>query len=338
MTVPLAASLLVWLAQVEQVPNDSAALPRIAVDDCVDADRTEIIRLVEIELSQPGPESADGLGADASKIGNEATSLDIVVSCTAVPDLVSITDARDPTRPPRLLDLRAQTTAARRARARELALVIGEYVRAREVSGYPPSPHRARVDVATPVGSVAVGTRVPAGASGPPPVARMTFLAGAAKYSGGLAQLGVTADIGWLLPHAWVIQGRVGAHAAPSVRAPDGKVTIATFAAAAAIGMDCFPTRKIAGLVALGRLELDWIAARGTANVAYSDGRARSGIAVTGNVALSPWLRLGKRTRLVAEPSLLVPLKSLSIEDRGSSIASLSGIGASFSMGFSVEL
>jgi len=318
--LPLAVCLAMGFTQLGQVGVGDAAA-RISIDDCVDADREEIVRLLAIELA------AGSAGAPAPR--------GIVVTCTEQRDIVRLYDPENPQQSSRILDLSAWGVAARKARTRELSLVIAELLREPDnvpkksapPRAEPPRLERARVERAQPP-RTSEQARV-----------EIALLLGAEKYSGGHAQLGIGGGLRLGAPGPLVFDVRVGARGVQTVLAPAGEIHAVGFVSAMGVGVDLFPDTGKAGLAAMGRLELDWIFARGSVSgSSRATARSANGVALIGSIAASAWFSLSRRLRLVAEPALLLPIKPLSLEDRAADVSAISGIGAAAALGLLLRL
>ncbi len=314
MTPALALGLVLGLMQVKAASAAPALPLELHVDECVDVDREELLQLLSVELSSAGPPASG-----QSPAGN----LSIEVTCTTQPEIVRITERSGGRARARELDLRAAGQAARRARARELSLLIAESVKAREE----PAPRRA-----TPR---PVARRPPAQSR---PWLELGLAGGAEKYSGGYAQLGPTASARLLGLSPLLLEARVGGRWAPALRAPAGEVSSRAWLLAAGAGVDVLPRERAAGLALLARLECDWLFAQGQSDVAESQGLSDAGQAYVLSLASSAWVRLGAGARIVAEPALVLPVRALVFQDRGRTVAGLSGLGAAASLGLSLRL
>jgi hypothetical protein len=320
----LSLASALWMASAQLAP---AALhgdaPRITIDPCVEADRAELDRLVQVELATARA-SASSAGKAAPPQGAQPLA-EIAVTCGAEPDIVYVHDRRTPHAKPRLLDLRAHGAVARKARARELSLVIAELLRdvqsdRSERAGPQPAPAARRAPRPS------------------PPRAELGLLATGEKYAGGYEQAGVLLHLHWLALRPLVLELRLGARAAPKLEAAAGEIASASFAGAAGAGLDALPREHRAGLRVLGRIELAWIHVQGESNSESTAGRRASGLAVLGSLASCAWIALGSRARLLAEPALLLPIRTLSINDRGASVARMAGLGGAASLGLAIQL
>ncbi len=310
----LAPAILLTLAS--SVEHVGAALDLI-LDDCVDADRQEVVRLVEIELGGVA-ESAAAESAAAESVRR------LSITCTGEPDVVKVADPSRPEQSARLVDLRALGAAERKARARELALVI------REVLDTPRPPLPAPVK-APPLAPAASKKR-------PRASAEVSLLAGAEKYSAGYAQLGPSLALRLTPLSRLVLELRVGARFAPQLRAAAGDVSAHGFIGSLGVGLNLLPTEASASLVLVGRVESNWIFIQGSSYNTDSVGQSANGFALIGSIASSASLALSPRLRIALEPALLVPIRGLVIDDRGRAVSSIAGIGAGTSLGLSLEL
>ncbi len=299
------------------LPQTSAAAPRsiadrISIDDCVDADRGEIVRLLEVELG--------ALQSDAGAAGGDFS---LRITCSDQPGMVQVVEQRGTATSTRLLNLSGLDAAARKARARELVLVIAELMRGGT------EPPRAKPRPTPPA---------PKPAPPPKPERRwleLSLLGSAEKYSGGYSQLGLVGGIRWLPVGPLLLDARLGAHLAPTLHAAAGDVQARSGTLAFGVGLDLLPGEHAAGLALLSLLEGQWVFVEGHSHLPTSAGQSSNGWAWVLSVGPSAWLALGKRVRIVAEPALLLPIQSLSIEDRGRDVSRISDWGAAANLGVS---
>src|SRR5216683_6309059 len=94
----------------------------LTVVDCVDADRDELRRLLEVEYRGP---LADGERTDLTQV---------IVRCTEERNEVRVLVPRRPKETVRTVDLSGLGAVAKEAKTRELALVIAELVRSAQAS------------------------------------------------------------------------------------------------------------------------------------------------------------------------------------------------------------
>ncbi len=305
-----ALGLAISLALTSSVEHLGRSL-ELRIDDCVDADREEVVRLVQIELG--------------SATGHAAGPRSITITCTAEPDVVKVNDPKGPETSSRLVDLRALGGAERRARARELALVIRELL---------DTPLEPPTDEPEPPPALAP----PLAQSRTRSLGELSLLASAEKYSAGYLQLGPSLGLRLAPLQRLVLEARLGARFAPTLRAHTGGVSAHAFVGALGLGLDVFPDEVSAGLVLLGRLQSDLVFSRGTSHSARAKGLTDNGFALIGSAASSAWLALGPRFRITLEPALLVPLQKLVILDGERTVSSIAGIGAAASLGLSLKL
>jgi hypothetical protein len=308
----LGVAAAVWLAS---SPGNAAEPFKVSIDDCVDADRKEVLRLLEVELRAT-------IDTDAGASPPEAPASDLFITCTAERDVVEVRDRGRPSSRPRLLDLRALGAEARKARARELVLVIREMLE-------------------TPDDALPRRSPTPPKAAAPRKarsLAELALLGGIEKYSGGHAQLGATLGFRLAPLSLLVLEARAGARLSPALHAPAGDIAAKGLAGALGIGISVFPSEGSAGLVLLSRLQADWVSIQGTSNLDGSVGQSADGWALALGLASSAWLALGRNWRLTLEPALLLPIQELAIVDRGRPIASVSGLGAAANIGVAVRL
>ena len=303
------AAASVWLAS---SPGLGAERVNVSIDDCVDADRKEVLRLLEVELRAT-------IDADASS--PEAPAPDLFITCTAERDVVEVRDRARPSSRPRLLDLRALGAEARKARARELVLVIREMLETPDDA----PPRRSPRPKATPLRTKRS-------------LAELALLGGAEKYSGGHAQLGMTLGFRLTPLSLLVLEARAGARLSPTLHAPAGDIEARGLAGTLGVGISVFPSEGSAGLVLLTRLQADWVSIQGTSNLGGSVGQSANGWALALGLASSAWLALDRNWRLTLEPALLLPIQELAIVDRGRLVSSVSGLGAAASIGVAVRL
>ncbi len=311
----LAVCLVLGATPPAELTEVSGGSSRIAIDACVDADHAEVLRLLEIEL----------VGAFAKASGPR----EVGVSCTERPDVVRLFDPARPELGSRILDLTAWGVAARKARTRELALVIAEFVREAHhadvpapVERHPTRDSRATPDLA------------------PAPRVEVALLSAAEKYAGGHAQIGLSAGVRVRSAFRLVWEARAGARTAETLRAQAGQISAKTLVGSVGVGVDVFPRERRAGLMAVGRLELDWVFISGSPNdrEPRSEGRSVNGMAWLGGVAASAWFSVSRNLRLLAEPALLIPIRPLSLEDRSLRVSAISGVGAAATLGLLLRL
>jgi hypothetical protein len=319
MTPALALALALSLLQVKAASAAQALPLELRVDDCVDVDREELLQLLSVELS--------GAGASGST-RNRGEGLSIEVTCTPQPEIVRITERRGTQVSTRELDLRAAGQAARRARARELSLLIAESVKARD------EPPRAGSSERRPAQRAAVRRA----AAKPQPWLELALLGAAEKYTGGYAQLGPTASARLLRLTPLLFEARLGARWAPDLQAPAGRVSTKGWLLSLGTGVDVLPRERAAGLALLARFECDWLFAQGLSDNVDSEGLSDSGQAYLLSLASSAWVRLGDGVRVVAEPALVLPIRALAFDDRGRTVGGLSGLGAAASVGLALRL
>jgi hypothetical protein len=281
----------------------------LTIDECVDADRDELRRLLEVEYR--------GRLADGAR--NDATQ--VVVQCTEGSNQVRLSVAGRPREIVRTVDLSSLGPVAREAKTRELVLVIAELVRSVEV----PEP------VSEPITVPRVPEKAPllSERSGGTQIGALFT---AEKYSGGQSQVGPGLAARFALTRYFTAELRVGARWAESVGAPDGTITGRGFVGGAGVGVDAFPGHARAGLVVMARAEVEWLRIQGI-DGETAEGRAASGAAVIASAAPCGWIALGPSLRVLAEPALLVPIHTLLVEDQGQRASALAGVGVAATLG-----
>ncbi len=136
----------------------------------------------------------------------------------------------------RLVDLRALGATERKARARELALVI------REVLDTPRPPPPVKAALLSPAAPKKRTRAAP----------EVSLFAGAEKYSAGYAQLGPSLGLRLTRLSRLVLELRVGARFAPQLRAAAGDVSAHGFIGSLGVGLNLLPTEASASLVLVG--------------------------------------------------------------------------------------
>jgi hypothetical protein len=295
---------------------DPAVGPAIGltVVACVDADREELRRLLEVEYRGPVGDA-------------ERTDLtQVIVRCTEERNEVRVLVPRRPKETVRTVDLSGLGPVAKEAKTRELALVIAELVRSAQS--------------AEAVAETVTVQRVPEKVSPLPEPPRWTqvgALITAEKYSGGQAQLGPGMAARFAVTRYFTAELRVGARWAESLGATDGYITSRGFVGGIGVGIDAFPHESRAGLLLMARAEVEWLRIQGTDESGSVSGRTASGAAFVAGAAPCGWIRLGRSLRVLAEPALLVPIHPLVIEDQGERVSALAGVGVAATLGIMAQ-
>jgi hypothetical protein len=307
------------LAQLRLIPATSGAVSTdpapaaaigLTVDSCVDADREELRRLLEVEYRGPL--------VDADRIDRTQ----VVVRCAEDRNEVRVLVPRRPKETVRTVDLTSLGPVAREAKTRELALVIAELVRSAEASE--PVPERVALPPAAEK------------AAPPPEPTRWTqigALFSAEKYSGGQAQMGPGLAVRFALTRYFNAEARVGARWAETLAAPDGQITSRGLEGGVGVGIDAFPSESRAGLLLLARAEVVWLQIQGNESGTTASGRSVTGLTVVAGAAPCAWIALTRSLRVLAEPAILVPIHRLDIEDQGLRVSSLAGVGVAATLG-----
>jgi hypothetical protein len=309
---PLILAQVAVVAALSSGVADPAVGPAIGltVDACVDADREELRRLLEVEYRGP---LADGERSDLTQV---------IVRCTEERNEVRVLVPRRPKETVRTVDLSGLGPVAKGAKTRELALVIAELVRSAQTSE----------PVVETIPAPRTPDKVSPLSSAPSRWTQVGALFTAEKYSGGQAQLGPGMAARFAVTRYFITELRVGARWAESLGSPDGSINSRGFVGGIGAGIDAFPDQSRAGLLLMARAEVEWLRVQGNDSGA-AIGRSASGAAVVASAAPCGWIALGHSLRVLAEPAVLVPIHTLVIEDQGERVSSLSGVGVAATLG-----
>jgi hypothetical protein len=290
-------------------PAPAAAIG-LTVDSCVDADREELRRLLEVEYRGPL--------AEADRIDRTQ----VLVRCTEDHNEVRVLVPRRPKETVRTVDLTSLGPVAREAKTRELALVIAELVRSAEASE--PAPERVALPPAP---------EKPAPLPEPTRWTQIGALFTAEKYSGGQAQMGPGMAARFALNRYFNAEVRAGARWAETLTVPDGEITSRGLEGGIGVGIDAFPNESRAGLLLTARAEVVWLQIQGNENGTTASGRSVTGLTVVAGAAPCAWIALTRSLRVLVEPTVLVPIHRLTIEDQGLRVSALDGVGVAATLG-----
>jgi hypothetical protein len=313
---------LLILAQLGLIPATSGAVPSdpapatavgLTVDSCVDADRDELRRLLEVEYRGPLAEP------------DRMDRTQVIVRCTEERNEVRVLVPRRPKETVRTVDLTGLGPVAREAKTRELALVIAELVRSAEAS----EPEAERVALPPPAPEKPAPSPSPA----PPRWTQVGALFTAEKYSGGQAQMGPGMAARFAVTRYFNAELRAGARWAETLAVPDGDITSRGIEGGIGVGIDAFPNESRAGLLLTARAEVVWLQIQGHESGTAASGRSVSGLTVVAAAAPCVWMTLSRSLRVLAEPAVVVPIHKLAIEDQGLQAAAIAGVGVAATLG-----
>jgi len=301
--------------------------PTLALDPCVGVDETTLQGLIELELRDVRTQTS------TRPISVAVTCIDGGQEIRAEP-WASL--GQDGVRLLALPPFDEGDSAAREARARELALAVAELIRRLETtepllpapkppSEAAPSPSPPPPSVAAASPSQAIAARV-----------RLGVVAAAERWAGGLVLGGGDITL-QLVPMGWLVaEARAGARLAPDDRTVGGRTGARAVALTGALG----PVRRSSGgrlgigLLMQAQLFLVQVSAAGEASLE----ERRAWVAV-GSAGLAPQLfvRLGHHVALGASAGVALPVHGARIRLQGVDVKSPSGITVSANAGVFAE-
>ncbi len=316
MMLPLVAQLAA-MGDVGNHGPDAPAPVAIELEQCEQIDPRQLDRLLRIEFAGESP-TLSGV-------------VQVSVACNGKHSLVRAFDPSSGVQQAKAVDLSASDTQSRDARTRELALLIGELVRASHdessKTGQPP-PLRQEPIAREP--SIAPSRQADA-------KLQLGAVAGGELYGEGYWHAGPSLLLQLSPLPRLQAELRLGVRFTEGHDTNSGSVVIQTYSAACGVGVSVLPEHLPLGLWLQARAEADWVIVSATPSAGFT---ATDENALAWVAALGPGLRipLSESLQFIAEGSLQLPLRSVTIDDQDAQITALRGLGAAAHLGLLVEL